>query len=62
MSDATTPDNVDDMLIYGRIISIDGEGGTLGAAGPLLLRLPSAPPIASIVELDADDLDEMSDE
>ena len=62
LPDATPLDNVDDLVIYVRIVSIDGEKGTLGQAGPLLWRLPSALPLVSIVELDQDDLETLSDE
>ena len=62
LPDATPLDNVDDLLIYARIVSIDGEKGTLGYAGPLLSRVPSALPLVSIVTLDLDDLERLSDE
>ena len=62
LPDATPLDNVDDLLIYARIVSIDGEKGTLGYAGPLLWRVPSALPLVSIVTLDLDDLERLSDE
>ena len=57
----TAPDNVDDLLIYVKIVPIDGEGGTLGQAGQAVWRISSALPIVSFIELDADDLDTMSD-
>ena len=56
------PDKVDDLLIYVEIAPIDGVGGTLGQAGSDVWRVPSALPIASHIELDADDLDGLSDE
>ena len=62
LPDATPLDNVDDLLIYARIVSIDGEKGILGHAGPLLWRVPSALPLVSIVTLDLDDLERLSDE
>ena len=57
----TAPDNVDDLLIYVKIVDIDGEGGTLGQAGQAAWRVPSALPLVSFIEFDADDLDTMSD-
>ncbi len=57
----TAPDKVDDLLIYVEIVDIDGEGGTLGQAGPAVWRIPSALPLASSIELDEDDLDTLSD-
>ena len=44
-----------------KIVPIDGEGGTLGQAGQAVWRISSALPIVSFIELDADDLDTMSD-
>ena len=58
---STVPDNVDDLLIYVKIVPIDGEGGTLGQAGQAVWRISSALPIVSFIELDADDLDTLSD-
>ena len=58
----TVPDNVDDLLIYVKIAPIDGAGGTLGQAGSDVWRVPSALPIVSFMELDASDLDTMSDQ
>ena len=58
----TVPDNVDDLLIYVKIAPIDGAGGTLGQAGSDVWRVPSALPIVSFIELDASDLDTMSDQ
>ena len=58
----TAPDKVDDLLIYVEIAPIDGAGGTLGQAGRLVYRIPSALPIVSFIELDADDLGRLSDE
>ena len=58
----TVPDNVDDLLIYVKIAPIDGAGGTLGQAGSDVWRVRSALPIVSFIELDASDLDTMSDQ
>ena len=57
----TAPDNVDDLLIYVKIAPIDGAGGTLAQAGSDVWRISSALPIVSYIELDASDLDTMSD-
>ena len=52
---------VDDLRIYVRLASIDGRSGTLGTAGLCYYRSPSGFPIVSQIELDADDLDGLSD-
>ena len=56
----TAPEVVDDLRIYVEIVEINGEGGTLGQAGPDVWRIPSSMPIASRIELDKDDLGTMS--
>ena len=58
----TAPEVVDDLRIYVEIEEIDGEGGTLGQAGPDLWRIPSSLPIAAGIELDEDDLGTMSNQ
>lgn len=52
---------VDDLRIYVRLASIDGRRGTLGSAGLCYYRSRSGFPIVSAIELDADDLDGLSD-
>ena len=47
---------MDDLLIYASLEHIDGPGGTLGAAGPILWRLPSQLPIISKMRFDTEDL------
>lgn len=54
---------VDDVLIFASGISIDGPGGVLGRAGPVVLR-PSVGasallPATGVMEFDSDDLTEM---
>ena len=51
---------VDDLRIYVQVVEIDGPGGTLGAAGPRLLRRDSSLPIVSIIEMDEDDVGRLS--
>ena len=58
----TAPEVVDDLVIYVEIEEIDGEGGTLGQAGPDVWRVPSSLPIAAGLELDEDDLGTMSNQ
>ena len=57
----TSPEVVDDLVIYVEVVEIDGPSGTLGQAGRLVWRVPSSLPIASGIELDRDDLRTMSD-
>ena len=52
----TSPEVVDDLIIYVEVVEIDGPSGTLGQAGRLVWRVPSSLPIASSIELDRDDL------
>ena len=47
---------VDDVRIYVRVTTIDGPGGTLGSAGPRILRASSNLPAISTITLDADDI------
>ena len=56
----TSPQVVDDLIIYVEVVEIDGPGGTLGQAGRLVWRLHSSLPIASFIELDRDDLSRLS--
>ena len=56
----TSPEVVDDLIIYVEVVEIDGPSGTLGQAGRLVWRVPSSLPIASSIELDRDDLVSMS--
>ncbi len=56
----TAPEVVDDLVIYVRMVEIDGEEGTLGRGGVHRWRLPSWMPIASGVQLDQDDVGTMS--
>lgn len=47
---------VDDLIIYLRFASIDGNGGTLAQAGPYLLRQSSSLPYVGDITFDTDDL------
>ena len=49
-------DSVDDIRIYVKLDSIDGPGGTLGQAGPCILRGLSELPIIGSMEFDVADL------
>jgi len=51
---------VDDLLIFFAVTSIDGEGGTLGYAGPCYIRSGSWLPSVGRVVLDSDDLPRLS--
>lgn len=51
---------VDDLLIFFAVTSIDGEGGTLGYAGPCYVRSGSFLPSVGRVVLDSDDLPRLS--
>ena len=51
---------IDDIRIVVRIESIDGPGGTLGSAGPRVVRLTSGRPAISAIRLDRDDVSRIS--
>ncbi|HEY0970366.1 MAG TPA: leishmanolysin-related zinc metalloendopeptidase [Gemmatimonadales bacterium] len=48
---------VDDLLVYVRVVAIDGPAGTLARAGPCFVRSGSSLPVVGVVELDEADLD-----
>lgn len=48
-------ETVDDLLIYVRVVAIDGSGGTLARAGPCLVRSGGQPAVG-LVEMDEADL------
>ncbi len=50
-------ETVDDLLILADIVEIDGPGGTLGSAGPCLIREGSLHPIVGRMRFDKTDLD-----
>jgi hypothetical protein len=50
-------ETVDDVLIYVKFSSIDGPGGTLGQAGPCMIRSTGGLPILGSMVFDTDDLD-----
>lgn len=52
---------IDDIRVLVRIDSIDGRGGTLGMAGPCIVRSGSWLPAVGSIELDRDDLAWMLD-
>lgn len=54
-------DIVDDIRIYVKLDSIDGPGGTLGQAGPCILRGLSELPIIGSMEFDIADLAALED-
>ncbi len=49
-------DTVDDLRIFVDISSIDGAGGTLGQAGPCIIRSASGLPVIGTMQFDIDDL------
>ncbi len=49
-------ETVDDLLVYVRVIDVDGPGGTLARAGPCMVRSGRGLPLVGIVELDSADL------
>ncbi len=49
-------ETVDDILIYVDLITIDGPGGTLGQAGPCLIRSTSGLPVVGRMQFDTEDL------
>lgn len=49
-------ETVDDLVIYVRILTIDGVGGVLGAAGPCLARDDNLIPAVGVLLLDVADL------
>jgi hypothetical protein len=49
-------ETVDDILIYVDLITIDGPGGTLGQAGPCLIRSASGLPVVGRMQFDTEDL------
>ncbi len=53
---------IDDLRIYARLTDIDGEGGTLGRAGPRLMRGQSKLPIVARMEFDTSDLGDFTPE
>lgn len=55
-----TEGTVDDVIIYVRVDSIDGPGGTLARAGPCFVRQPSLKPISGAMIFDEEDLDRLT--
>ncbi|MEJ2206425.1 MAG: CARDB domain-containing protein [Gemmatimonadota bacterium] len=52
-------DIVDDLRIYVDLIAIDGPGGTLGRAGPCIIRSATGLPVIGYMQFDTDDLDNL---
>ena len=50
-------ETVDDLLVYVRVVKIDGASGTLARAGPCMVRGNRGLPIVGVIELDSADLD-----
>jgi hypothetical protein len=50
---------VDDVLILVNLISIDGPGGILAAAGPCYVRTTGSLTVMGLLRLDTDDLDQL---
>lgn len=51
-----TRETVDDLLVYVRVVTIDGANGTLARAGPCMVRGGRGLPIVGVIELDSVDL------
>ena len=51
---------VDDLLVYVRVVDIDGAHGTLARAGPCYVRGGTSLPIVGVIDLDEADLDRNS--
>jgi hypothetical protein len=52
-------ETVDDLIIYATIGPIDGPGGTLGQAGPCLLRPGSSLPAVGVMRFDSADIENL---
>jgi hypothetical protein len=55
-------ETIDDILIFFRVLPIDGPGGTLGSAGPCILRSETLLPVMGDVLLDAADVAAVGDD
>lgn len=49
-------ETVDDLLVYVRVVAIDGASGTLARAGPCMVRGGRGLPVVGVIELDSADL------
>lgn len=49
-------ETIDDLMIVVAVSEIDGPGGTLGRAGPCLIRISNSLPLYGRIEMDAADL------
>lgn len=52
------PEEIDDIYICAKYVSLDGEYGTLGAAGPRYIR-SNYLPVSGLIEFDAADVDRL---
>lgn len=52
----TSRETVDDLLVYVRVVAIDGPSGTLARAGPCMVRGGRGLPVVGVIELDSADL------
>jgi hypothetical protein len=52
----TVNENINDLLVYVRVASIDGAGKILGRAGPCYIKAANKLPFMGYLELDQDDL------
>lgn len=60
----TTDDSeilIDDIMIFASSITIDGEGGVLGQAGPCLGRSRAGSPLVGLMEFDREDLNRLEE-
>ena len=61
ISGVVLSEEVDDVLIYATVASIDGPGKILASAGPCLIRTRSATPVIGVMHFDADDIERLVD-
>ena len=61
ITNVTIPRVVDDVHVFVRVASIDGESGTLGRAAPHLVREGTSLPVVVEIVIDSDDEERLSD-
>lgn len=55
-------EEVDDLLIFARTDSIDGEGGVVAQAGPCILRDGNDLPVVGVIKFDEADIDRLEED
>jgi len=53
---AAARETVDDLLVYVRVVKIDGASGTLARAGPCFVRSGGGLPLVGLIEIDSADV------